>query len=559
MLTKSFARAYSSRASAHLRARPHSKITLSEQPAATRWLNTSPKLGVDIDSASTAASGGTIADIFASLSGKSLQDALPPRFANLKRQIISSHPNFQQHLEKSWSELLPRLAVEVETIARGQQSVIPEVHWPGEEVARAGLAGWMSSRTQEEVRKRGVVIVRDVVPSAMALRWKEEIREYASRNGAKGFPAEDPQVFELYWSRAQLAARSHPALLTASRSILEMWRRPRTMEKSDEAPKAGTLTVEQMADMSTPLTYADRLRIRSPGDATFALGPHIDGGGIERWEDPTFLSLWQDILSPSALGWQHFNNWSLGTHGERMTARTGMYNGPGQCTIFRPLQGWLSMSRTGPGEGTLRVLPNLREVTAYIIMRPFFQARSSVREGRWGQEEEQAEAMDGYLAPSNWVFDGSSSRFPGCLVGQNLELSPATHPHLRLEETMISLPQVNPGDLVLWHCDAVHSVEAAHTGQSDSSVMYIPAVPLTANNWRYVLQQAKAFRQGRPPSDFPSGDGEVGFEGRGKEDDVHGEAARTAMGLGPIRGAPVDDAVQKLRAYCNATLAAEGK
>ncbi|KAK9246399.1 hypothetical protein V1506DRAFT_535444 [Lipomyces tetrasporus] len=34
-----------------------------------------------------------------------------------------------------------------------------------------------------------------------------------------------------------------------------------------------------------PLIYADRLRIRLPGDAQFTLGPHIDGGSIERWED----------------------------------------------------------------------------------------------------------------------------------------------------------------------------------------------------------------------------------------------------------------------------------
>lgn len=28
--------------------------------------------------------------------------------------------------------------------------------------------------------------------------------------------------------------------------------------------------------------------MRRPGDTAFALGPHIDGGGVERWEDPAF-------------------------------------------------------------------------------------------------------------------------------------------------------------------------------------------------------------------------------------------------------------------------------
>lgn len=27
-----------------------------------------------------------------------------------------------------------------------------------------------------------------------------------------------------------------------------------------------------------------------------------------------------------------------------------------------------------------------------------------------------------------------------------------THPHLRLDETMVSVPKVYPGDMVFWHC-----------------------------------------------------------------------------------------------------------
>lgn len=48
--------------------------------------------------------------------------------------------------------------------------------------------------------------------------------------------------------------------------------------------------------LNTPLTYADRLRIRHPGDAQFALGPHADGGSIERWEDETYRKVYQRCL-----------------------------------------------------------------------------------------------------------------------------------------------------------------------------------------------------------------------------------------------------------------------
>jgi ectoine hydroxylase-related dioxygenase (phytanoyl-CoA dioxygenase family) len=34
---------------------------------------------------------------------------------------------------------------------------------------------------------------------------------------------------------------------------------------------------------------------------------------------------------------------------------------------------------------------------------------------------------------------------------------------------MISVPDVNPGDTVFWHCDVVHSVEQEHTGAEDSA------------------------------------------------------------------------------------------
>ena len=41
--------------------------------------------------------------------------------------------------------------------------------------------------------------------------------------------------------------------------------------------------------------------------------------------------------------------------------------------------------------------------------------------------------------------------------------------HLLLDATMTSVPAVNPGDAVFWHCDVVHSVEQEHTGSEDSA------------------------------------------------------------------------------------------
>lgn len=514
---------------------------------ARRSLSTSANVSAASPSPSTSPTGkeeGTIASVFATLSGGSLDDALPPRFSDLKRRILTGTragdaPRIRAHLEKSWRELLPVLASEMTDISTRKQAVLPSVEYPSHADGQ-GLKESLSPQTIADIKKRGVVVIKNVIPSSQVLQWKQDIREYARENNARGFPEDNPQVYELYWSKAQIAARSHPALLDASRSILSLWHSPAT----DADTNSSSLPISAMADMTTPLTYADRLRIRQPGDSKFALGAHIDGGGVERWEDDAFRSVWDQILDPDHGSWPSFDNWSLGANGQRMTARGDMYNGPGQCSVFRPLQGWLSMSQTGPGEGTLRVLPNLREATAYIVLRPFFHPSQTL--------QQCDNNLHHYLDTSNWHFDADhSSKFPGCSLGHNIELSSTTHPHLRLDETMTSLSHVSPGDFVLWHCDAVHSVESTHAGLTDSSVMYIPAIPLTANNWSYIQKQADDFRRGVPPPDFPGGKGESQFKPgtRATEEDIVGDTARTAMGL----ASPVDrgDALDRLRQWCS--------
>lgn len=290
-----------------------------------------------------------------------------------------------------------------------------------------------------------------------------------------------------------------------------------------------------------------------PGDSAFALGPHIDGGGVERWEDETFRGCWSSILEPKKdshgalyLDWQKHDSWSLGEKAERLGARTDMYNGAGACSVFRPLQGWLSMSSTGANEGTLRVLPILKAATAYIILRPFFRPIKTLAESDNNEEA--------YLSVENWKFHLDDSHFDGCTLGRNIELDSTTHPHLRLDRTMTSIPRVEPGDMALWHCDVVHAVEGQHNGTfgQDSSVLYIPAIPLTKANFEYIVAQRNAFFQGIPPHDFPGGQGESQHVDRGTDQDVNNSMARRAMGLEPFTledGMP--EAEKRLLEYCN--------
>jgi len=98
-----------------------------------------------------------------------------------------------------------------------------------------------------------------------------------------------------------------------------------------------------------------------------------------------------------------------------------------QCSILRCWQGWTSLSTTGVGEGTLRVLPMLSLATAYIMLRPFFCPGT---------------------AGGEWELDLESNSFPGSVPGKTQELNEETHPHLRLGKTMTSVPKIQPGDQV---------------------------------------------------------------------------------------------------------------
>jgi hypothetical protein len=171
------------------------------------------------------------------------------------------------------------------------------------------------------------------------------------------------------------------------------------------------------------------------------------------------------------------------------------------------------MSVTGPGEGTLRVAPLLKLATAYLILRPFFRPRTS------------SSGID------DWVVDLESAAFPGSQMGKTQELSETTHPHLQLSRTMVSIPRVEPGDQIYWHCDLIHAVEGLHGGQSDSSVLYIPAVPLTIRNAEYLRDQREHFNRGLPAPDFPGGEGESRFLNRGGQEHIQGETGLRALGF----------------------------
>lgn len=193
--------------------------------------------------------------------------------------------------------------------------------------------------------------------------------------------------------------------------------------------------------LTEPLTYADRVRIRQPGDASFALGPHIDGGSVERWERKGYGrgGVYDKVFEGN---WENYDPWEASG---RVEAVNNLYDGLGACSMFRMWQGWLSMSHCGPNQGTLLVNPLMHMSTAYVLLRPFFRHISG-------------STSNVSLDESHWEFagesDGMTSELHGASPGHGQELTEELHPHLELAKTMVHVPQISPGDFVAWHCDS---------------------------------------------------------------------------------------------------------
>ncbi|KAI4850165.1 DUF1479-domain-containing protein [Aureobasidium sp. EXF-8845] len=308
-------------------------------------------------------------------------------------------------------------------------------------------------------------------------------------------PAENPFMFNVYHSPVQQAARSHPNSLAVQRTINSLWH--------DES--------DQPNEFHEPLSYADGFRIRPKNTVFNALPPHIDGGSLSRWADPTYREVYEQIWkgNPSSFG-----PYDLSI---RKDAKPGLF--PGTASqVLRAFQGWTALTSAGANEGSLLLYPDVKTAMAYVMLRPLFDA-----------PDNEADIMDA----EKWTLNAERGWLPGTWRHLPQIVSPASHPHLRLEECLVNIPRMQPGDTVWWHADMIHGVDSQHNGIHDSAVLYIAAVPTTPANTSYMRQQVIKFKAGCPPGDFERNDtDETKFVGyKGEAGVLNGEAGRKAAGF----------------------------
>ena len=362
-------------------------------------------------------------------------------------------------------------------IAAGR-AVVPELNYP--DIRNNTVPEAM----RQSIRKTGCAVVRGVFPADRARDWFAEVGEYLETNHYEQLEVEKrsldkyfsalkagkPQVFNVYWSRPQVMARQN-ARLAETRAFLDrLWK------------------YEGVFNPDRQCTYADRVRRRQPGDKTLGLSPHMDAGTVERWIDPGYQTVYENIFAGDWPGYDPFD----ATH--RLS--THEIPSPAVCSMFRTYQGWTALTRQGPKDGTLRLIP-IAQGIAYVLLRALQD-------------------------------DVDEADLCGAAPGRALGVSPEWHPDLIAG--LVSIPEVMPGDTVFWHTDICHAVGDEHKGSEYASVIYIGSAPDCPKNRAYLPKQRQAFLQGRSAPDFAVMDFEVDFKGRATEADLT-DLGRAQMGF----------------------------
>ncbi|MBU5379121.1 DUF1479 domain-containing protein [Pantoea septica] len=353
---------------------------------------------------------------------------------------------------------------------------------------QAIASGEVSNETLARIKRRGCVVVKQQFPREQALAWDQSLLDYFDLNdfdaqyrgpGDNFFGSLDasrPEIFPIYWSQAQMQARQSDATAQVQSFLNRLWR------FSSQG--------KQWFDPDVSIIYPDRIRRRPPGTTSKGLGAHTDSGALERWLLPAYQQVFAAVFHGDI---EAYDPWDAAWRTE-----VNEYDVPDttKCSAFRTFQGWTALSDMLAGQGLLHVVP-VPEAMAYILLRPLLD-------------------------------DVPDDELCGVAPGKVLPVSEKWHP--LLINGLCSIPPLEAGDSVWWHCDVIHSVAPVENQQGWGNVMYIPAAPMCAKNRACAQAVAEALALGRSPADFPPEDYETGWRDRFTFDDLN-HNGRRALGL----------------------------
>jgi len=396
----------------------------------------------------------------------------------MKQQLRAQIGDVQQVFNRLSEQIAARVA-DINALKAQGKSV-----WP--QLAYSDIAqGKVSEAQRALIKRRGCAVIKGHFPREQALGWDRSMLDYLDQNhfdevykgpGDSFFgtlEASRPEIYPIYWSQAQMQARQSNEMAAVQSFLNRLWR----FESEGQ----------QWFDPDVSVIYPDRIRRRPPGTTSKGLGAHTDSGALERWLLPAYQRVFASVFNGK---FEEYDPWNAA---HRTEVEEYTVDNTTKCSVFRTFQGWTALSDMIPGQGLLHVVP-IPEAMAYILLRPLLD-------------------------------DVPEDELCGVAPGRVLPVSEKWHPLLM--EALSSIPALEAGDSVWWHCDVIHSVAPVENQQGWGNVMYIPAAPLCAKNLAYARKVKVALEQGASPGDFPRENYESDWSGRFTLDDlnIHGKRA----------------------------------
>lgn len=359
--------------------------------------------------------------------------------------------------------------------------------WP--QIPFADIAnGRVTEAQRAQIKQRGCAVIKGHFPREQALGWDRSMLDYLDQNhfddlykgpGDSFFgtlEASRPEIYPIYWSQAQMQARQSDEMAAVQSFLNRLWR----FESEGK----------QWFDPDVSVIYPDRIRRRPPGTTSKGLGAHTDSGALERWLLPAYQRVFASVFSGKP---EEYDPWNAA---HRTEVEEYTVDNTTKCSVFRTFQGWTALSDMIPGQGLLHVVP-IPEAMAYILLRPLLD-------------------------------DVPDEELCGVAPGRVLPVSEKWHP--LLIAALTSIPALEAGDSVWWHCDVIHAVAPVTNQQGWGNVMYIPAAPLCEKNLAYARKVKVALEQGASPGDFPRENYESDWSGRFTLNDLNRHGKR-ALGI----------------------------
>ena len=201
---------------------------------------------------------------------------------------------------------------------------------------------------KNHIRQRGCLVIRNVFDDARVAAWTEGLSEYLEANDyleklKKGGAVDEyfgtlasakPQIYGVFWSRAQMEARTDPAMARAQAFLNGLWRFG--AERSGFRSRSDSHLLGPRPIPPTRRCFAGTF-----GSCRCGVNRSLDRSGLPR--HGVSPRVWRRFKSATRL--------SLGPYRDQGNSITGRV--PHVPDVSR----WTALTRQGPNDGTLQLLP----------------------------------------------------------------------------------------------------------------------------------------------------------------------------------------------------------